>query len=623
MKRREFLLGSIASVFYVACGSDPEQGASEASPIDPPPVEGEPEGTPPAPDGGRELTPTSPPEASDTVFPQGLASGDPRPDRVLLWTRVDPTGAKRPEARELEVSFVIAEDEALTKIVGRGTIKTNADVDHTVRVVPTNLQPGRFYYYRFESEGTTTRVGRTKTAPADSADVPVKFAFCSCQDYIGRYWHSWKALLDEKPDLDFILWLGDYIYESVNDGRFQTPDPDRAITLPDGIDTSEEQDGSRIAASTLADYRALYKAYRSEPLLREVHRLYPFILTWDDHEFADDCWGDHSTSFNELDPATDGFTEEKDTPRRQTATRAFSEYQPADVTYNAKAKFPNDIQIYRQLRYGKHVDIFMTDQRMYRSDHVIPEGPADLPVGKPSKNSSMGSRYVVRKSVFDEREDAARPTLLGTKQKEWFLDAVKKSPATWKVWGNEVQLWQMALKLSDLPSVPYLFSYTVYVNADQWDGFRTERAEILHTLAHAGVQDLVVFTGDIHAFFASEIHIDFDNPAPKPVAVEYVTAGISSASLPALIDKHVPEDSPLRPVAEHFVEGADKTLMTTNPHLRYSDTDAYGFALVDIDASRVEVTFVKLGDPREKTSEGVLGRKKLVTKRGESTIAVV
>lgn len=615
MKRRDFLFGSFASVFLVACGAERNADGSRA-----------PDGAAPskdagAADGGDELVPTSAPEASDAFFPQGLASGDPGPDRVLLWTRIDPVGSKRADAATLAVSFVIAEDEDLTAIIGRGTVETTADADFTVRVVATELEPGRFYYYRFESGGTTTRVGRTKTAPSHDADVAVKLAFCACQDYIGRYWHSWKAFLEVKPDLDFILWLGDYIYESINDGLFQSTGGDRKIDLPDGgIDTSPKQDGSRIAAGSLADYRAIYKAYRSDPLLREVHRLYPFVVTWDDHEFANDCWQDHTTSFSDKDPKTGGVTTEQDTPRRMAASRAFSEYQLLDITYDQNATFPNDIKIYRKLRYGKHVELFMTDQRMYRSDHVVPEGPVDMDVGKPLKNNSFGSRYFVRKSGFDPREAAAKPTMLGAEQKAWFLDAVKKSDATWKVWGNEVQLYQMILQLSDIPSIPAAFSYTAYINCDQWDGYRTERAEILGELSRAGVEDILVLTGDIHAFFAAEIHVDFDNPGAKPIAVEYVTAGISSTSLPALVDNVVPTDSAIRPVVNYFLDGANEALLSTNQHLRHADTDGYGFSVAYIDGDRVEVNFVRLPDPKTKEYRGIIGQQKFVTKRGESRI---
>jgi alkaline phosphatase D len=501
-----------------------------------------------------------------------------------------------------------------------------ASAAHTVRLVPTELEAGRVYYYRFEVGATTTPVGRTKTAPAEGADVPVKFAFCACQDYIGRYYHAWKALLDEKADLDFVLFLGDYIYESVNDARFQSTTPDRAIKLPDGIDTSKAQDQSRIAASTVADYRTLYKTYRKDALLREVHRLYPFVITWDDHEFADDCWQDHSTSFDGQDPVTKGplAGDEKNTPRRTAANRAFFDYQPLDVTYKANLAFPFDIQIYRKIRYGKHVELFLTDQRSYRADHLIPEGKADLAVGKFTNYTMIGSRYFVRKPGFDPKEASAKPSLLGATQKAWFLDAVKKSDATWKVWGNEVQVYQMALDLTKLPGVPdSIFGikpYTVYVNADQWDGFRSERAEILGALTDANVENLLVCTGDIHSFYAAELHVDFDAPKPKPVGVEYVTAGISSASLKGLMEKLIPAGNPLRFVVDAWTGGADKALTESNPHLRYTDTDSYGFALMTIDATKAEATFVHVGDPLKPTSEGVLERTKFVTAVGTNKV---
>lgn len=616
MRRRAFLFSAVASVVYVACGGD--EGSSPEPTLAP-----DASGPDVAPDAGEPVIPTSAQADSDRAFPQGLASGDPRPDRVILWTRVEPQGVGRAEADDVAISFIVARDAALTDIVARGPVTALAAEDHTVRVVPTGLEAGRVYHYRFESAGTTTQVGRTRTAPDPAADVPVKFAFCSCQDYIGRYYHSWRALLEEKVELDFILYLGDYIYESVNDERFQSTNPDREIKLPDGIDTSPAQNRSRIAASTLADYRTLYKTYRKDALLKEVHRLFPFIITWDDHEFADDCWQDHSTSFNELDPITKGFTDERNTPRRTAANRAFFEYQPAEVVYKPNLPFPGDVQIYRQLGWGKHVDLFMTDQRAYRADHLIPEGPADLTVGKFVDNTSIGSRYFVRKAGFDPREAAVKPSLLGDAQRAWFLDAVRKSRATWKVWGNEVQVYQMALELDRLPGIPSAIAYTVYVNADQWDGFRSERAAILQELRGANVQNLLVCTGDIHSFYAAELHVDFAAPTAIPVGVEYVTAGISSASLKALMEKFVAPGSALRSVVDAWTPHADQALLASNPHLRHADTDAYGFALVAIDAAKAEVTFVELGDPRVPTYGGVVGRKRFVTDVGTNKVKVL
>jgi alkaline phosphatase D len=574
MIRRDFLLHSLVTVYAVACGT-------ESSTVTPRPTSPDGDAGPngdSGPEAARALRPTSTPEVSDAWFPQGLASGDPKPDRVVLWTRIDSNAAGRSASDDLTLDFIVAKDEALTQIVAQGSATAKAESDHTVRVIPTGLEPGQYYYYRFESAGNTTRVARTKTAPAPDADVPVKFAFCACQDYVGRLWHSWRALLEEKLDLDFVLFLGDYVYESVNDERFQSESPERQITLPNGIDTSEAQDKSRTAAGTLADYRFLYKTYRTDPLLKEVHRLYPFVTIWDDHEFADDCWQDHTTSFNDKPPP--GVpADEKNTPRRMAANRAFFEYQPVDVFYEASAQFPNDIKIYRQLRFGKHVDLFLTDQRMYRDEHLIPEGPVDALVGKFTANSMIGSRYFPRKSEFDKREALKRPSLLGTTQKAWFLEAVTNSTATWKVWGNEVQMWEMAIELGQFPGIPGFVTYQAYVSADQWDGYRSERRQILGAFARTGLSNLLVLTGDIHAFFASELHVDFDTPTAKPIGVEYVTAGISSSSLEAIMDSFVPMDSALRPVADAWASSADTVLRNTNPHLKFANTNAYGFAL--------------------------------------------
>ncbi len=611
MRRREFLYGTIASVVYVACGQgNPSEPTTGASPTTPPP------------DGGGTPAPgTSTQEASDRVFPQGVASGDPRPDRVVLWTRVEPASVGRAESDDIDVSFVVARDEALTDVVASGTVTATASADHTVRLVPTGLAAGTRYFYRFAASGTTTQVGRTKTAPARDADVPVLFAVASCQDFIGRYYHSWRALLEEQADLDFVLFLGDYIYESVNDKRFQaTPSPDRQITLPDGADVSPAQDRSRIVAATLADYRFLYKTYRSDALLKEVHRRWPFVTTWDDHEFANDCWQDHSTYFNELDPVTKQFTDEKNTPRRTAADRAFFEYLPLDVRYTPNASFPDDIQVYRQLEWGRHVDLFVTDERYYRSDHVIPEGPPNLAVGKPTANSSVGSRYFVRRDGFDPIEAAAKPTMLGNTQKAWLVGAVTASTATWKVWANEVQMYQMAADLGNLPLVPPLLNYGAYVSTDQWDGYRTERAEILGAFQRANVSNLLVCTGDIHSFWAAELHVDFDAPGPKPVGVEYVGAGISSSSLQSVLSSYILADSPLSPIADALTNVLDRAILQSNPHLKYADADSYGFVLVAIDATKADVTFVEVGAPTDPTYRGVIGRKQFRTVAGTSTI---
>lgn len=550
------------------------------------------------------LAPTSAAEVSDKAFPQGIASGDPKPGSVILWTRLD--DVSYPDS--YSVSFVVAKDEALSQVVARGEVMAVPDGDHTVRVKVEGLEPGTVYHYRFAAGATTTKVGRTKTAPAENADVGVRFAFASCQDFVGRRYHAWRALLEEGGDVDFVLFLGDYVYETTGDPRFQTPDAARSITLPDGLLVGETK-----AAKTLADYRSLYRQYRGDESLREAHRRFPFVTIWDDHEFANDCWKDHATDFDDLQG------DEQSTDRRMAASRAWFEFQPVDVTRDAAKRFPEEIVIYRQLRYGKHVDLLLTDQRQYRDDHVIPEGDVAPDVGKIGENTSLGSRNFVLKKGFDPIEAAKKPTLLGATQKAWFLAAMKASTATWKVWGNEVQLWQMALDLSPY-DLPAQYKDKFYFTCDQWDGYRTERREVLEALS--SVSNVVVVTGDIHAFYAAELYVDFDNPK-APMAVEYVTAGISSSSTQEIIGTTVAGSPTLTSLGlAALVPKTNEVLLATNPHLKHSDATANGISVATVSATAFDVMFLNVADVR-KDDYAVTGRTSFRTTSGTNRIEKV
>jgi alkaline phosphatase D len=401
--------------------------------------------------------PSTDPEDQERVFPQGLASGDPSPSSVILWVRVEPESETGP----IDVQFEVATDEAFSSLVAEGDVTVSEDTDHTLRVKVTELSPFTTYYYRFTSRDVISPVGRTKTAPADDADVSVRFAFASCQDFIGRYYHSWKALAAE-PDVDFVLYLGDYIYETNGDPDFQQSTSDRKIDIPDGVALLDD-DPSVKGALTLRDYRGIYKQYRRDPDLRAIHARFPFICIWDDHEFANDAWQDHATDFNEAQG------DEKSPERRHAASQAWFEFQPADVSFEAAADPPDDLKIYRTIRYGKHVELFLTDQRSYRDDHVIPEGaaPTDRPPGAPATvptyaeagktplfpNSEVFSRNFVIKQGFDGIEAYVQPTMLGAAQKQWLIDAMTSSTASWKIWGNQTQLVQMMIDLTsfDIP----------------------------------------------------------------------------------------------------------------------------------------------------------------------------
>jgi alkaline phosphatase D len=562
-------------------------------------------------DGGTTGTvPSSDSNKQRSVYPQGVASGDPTPTSVILWTRVEPEDDHAPS-----VKYQVATDSEFAKVVASGELFADPGADHTVKLKITKLDPGAKYYYRFTALDVYSVTGETKTAPAAASDVPLRFAFATCQDFVGRQYHSWRALVEETKDdpLDFVVYLGDYIYETDGDPSFQTPNADRKIVLPDGLNLG---DGGGKAAQTLEDYRALYRQYRSDEFLQEVHRLYPFVAIWDDHEFGNDCWSDHTTHFNELNG-----NEEKVPEQRQDADRAWFEYTPAEVEYKEGAAYPNDIKIYRKLRFGKHLELFMTDERYYRDDHVIPEGPVNLDVAKFAKNSEIGSRIFVLKKGFDPLEAAKKPTMLGEEQKQWLLDSIKASEATWKIWGSEVQLAQMVANLKSFDTLPDAFRDVFYLTVDQWDGYRTERSEILGELE--SVDNLVVIVGDIHASYASHLYADFDNPSDTPAAVEYTIAGISSFAVAPAAKTTIDGDATLSALGlGPLVDRWDELLREASPHYQYANSSTNGVAIVDLSADKVEVTYVHVADPRE-TAYEIVERQRFRTTAGVKKVEVL
>ncbi len=538
----------------------------------------------------------------DRVFPQGVASGDPKPDSVVLWTRAELPGPAT-------VDYEVATDEAFANVVARGSLDTDDDVDHTVRLKVTELDPGTTYYYRFRADGVVTDWGRTRTAPAPDADVEVTLAFASCQDYNGRYYHAWRALAD-RDDVDFVVFLGDWIYETGADPRFQDVDEERGVTIADGLDLTSE--GGRKAALTLADYRGLYKQYGADADLKRARRLFPFVTIWDDHEFADDCWQDHSTHFAEKEG------DEKNTARRTAANRAWFEFLPVDVAHDPSKSYPDDITIYRSLRFGKHVELFVTDQRSYRDDHLIPEGPTNDAVGKLQKNTILGARQFVYKPAFDELEAATKPTILGADQKRWLLDGLGSSDATWKLWGNQVMHGQLAVDLSDIELLPESFRGVFYITVDQWDGYRSERAEILSAIA--GVDNVVVLTGDLHATYVNELQVDFDAPG-QPVAVEFVCPGISSRSLEEIIERVVEEDDLLSNLGiPAVVPQLDQRAADFGPHVRFVKNRSYGIGWAKVGAGTMDVRILEVDGVTDRTWDGAVTEHRFSVAAGTSRV---
>lgn len=364
MKRRQFLKSTVISAGALALGwgCDSEDGADAATPD---PFRG-------------------PLEDGSAFFPQSVCSGDPKPDRFILWTRVLDAKAKGDVALQFQVGLddqfktvhLLGKDGAIgSDKAGKATAK--ADFDHCVKLRLTGLKPATTYFYRFvlETEGKryVSRTGRTRTAPAADADVKVRFAVVSCQDYNGKVFNTYRQLA--KQEIDFFVHLGDYVYETTGDSSFQDTavrrlqfsDPASAIVFHAGDKAKEFH-----AAKSISNYRDMYRVMRTDPDLQRMHERVPMIAIWDDHEFSDDCHGQTATYF-------DGEKDEKDPARRLAADQAWFEFIPVDFldaptfTFDAKDAFPGKFRIYRDFTFGKHVHLVMTDQRRYRSDHIVPE----------------------------------------------------------------------------------------------------------------------------------------------------------------------------------------------------------------------------------------------------------
>ncbi len=441
MKLGGFITVSVASAGLAGCGGSSNSGDSA------------PGGLPPATGG-------------DWKFPQSVASGDPRPDSILLWTRAVPAASDGVAAVSgkaevtLRLLLTASDNSALLgsnaalngSMLSDVRLPLNPEFDNTIRHKVTGLQPGQTYYYQFVAGDVRSNVGRCKTAPAATADVEqLQFAYLTCQDWSINHWGALGHIAANEK-LDFIVHLGDYIYETVGES-FQTglvESRHDALKLPDG--TFKNGSAGAKYASTLADYRYLYKKYRSDTRLQAVHERFPFIAVWDDHEFTDDAWQDAQTYEGSL--AADG-SHVRQPQRRRSANQAWFEYMPADVSLDTAASGFQNIKIYRDFQFGKLAQLVMTDQRLYRADHVIPEATPNPATGKAL--GSIGTRYMVAQDVFNAAEaqkmaaagaagDAlAATTMLGATQRDWWKSTMKSASATWKLWGNEVSLLRMGL----------------------------------------------------------------------------------------------------------------------------------------------------------------------------------
>ena len=509
----------------------------------------------------RALEPTA---SAPQVFSLSVASGDPTPSGVMLWTRIDPSAFRA----GLPLAFEVAKDARFKQVVARGQVRARdirPESDYTVKLdLNGKLRANTRYYYRLAYGSTPSRTGRCRTASAVGQNLDrLKFGVITCQDYTNGYYGALENLA--KKDIDFVVHLGDFIYETSGDPRFQSlPFPDRAFVLPSGGQVALDLD----------DYRFIYRTYRSDAFLRELLEQHTMIAIWDDHETANDCFWDYE----------DGCVGVPDHPYAAAprdvrnalafdARRAWTEYVPARVTLDEGADDPRQfLKIQRSFSFGKLVDLFMTDERSYR----------DAP---PCGTGDAGQRYATPGCL--EQSDPRR-SMLGTVQRQWLTRGLSRSKAQWKVWGNEV--FQGPLRLTPTDTL------TLYVNLDAWDGFLAERQSIMQELKSAGIENLVVLTGDLHTYIASYLKVDYDrdplNINPNNlVGVELMTPSVTSANLAELLANG---GGPIGEAAQDLgltdINVLEPVIRAANPHIQFFNSSLWGFSTVEFTKSYCEYT---------------------------------
>jgi alkaline phosphatase D len=326
------------------------------------------------------------------IFPQSVASGDPRSDSVVLWTRIEDFERRR---EDLSVTLEVSLNEDFKDILLKKELMAYHEYNHAVKIKIDQLDSYTYYYYRFKYNGIYSNTGRTKTAPLAEEERDIRFAYISCQDYIGRYYNVFAHML-QQDDLDFIVHLGDYIYETNGEPLSQIKGEERQIRFRDQEGTIKF-DGYE-AARSIDNYRQLYQVYRSDPLLQKLHERFPMIAIWDDHEFSDDNYGPNSNYFaNRVD--------EHDIERFHNAQRVYLEYMPMEVGLDASGVMSpesevildddNEVIIYRHFNFGSNLDLILSDYRSYRPDHLIKEDafPATVFADKDTLITNFGDVF--------------------------------------------------------------------------------------------------------------------------------------------------------------------------------------------------------------------------------------
>jgi alkaline phosphatase D len=442
-------------------------------------------------------------------FSLGVASGAPRADGFVLWTRLAPEPLSvNPETPggmrggDVTVAYEIATDPAMRVVVRRGEVAAEQAFAYSVHLDVRGLQPSRPYWYRFMSGDASSRIGRAATLPAPGAALDrLRFGFVSCSNYEHGYFSGYRHLADENPE--FVLYLGDYIYETIEERR---------------PIVRRHSDG--IEAATLPTYRNRYAQYRLDQDLQRLHAEAPALVTWDDHEVQNDYADQWSQWF--VEPA-------RFLLQRAAAYQAFYEHMPVRPILSQ----PNGpiMRVYDRFTFGDLIEISMLDGRQYRSREACYAPP------------NKGGMHLETDASCPERREAGR-SMMGFGQEAWLYAGFAHSKAQWNLIAQDVLMAQYHVKQSDA----FAFS------TDDWDGYPANRARLLMRIQDTHVSNPVVVGGDIHSFFANDLKLDFDDPGSPVVATEFVGTSISSYGPPYDVIAQALPDNP----HVHFFESRQR-----------------------------------------------------------------
>jgi alkaline phosphatase D len=460
-------------------------------------------------------------------FSLGVASGSPLPTAVILWTRIltDPLDAAAMAPVALSVRWEVAEDEAFRKIAAKGVASALPALAHSVHVDAAGLAPGRWYWYRFMLGDAVSPVGRTRTAPApDAMPAHLRLAVASCQHWEFGSFGAHRQIAAAAPDL--VAFLGDYIYEW---GPYRLAHPDKAVRTNESF--------------TLAGYRARHAQYKSDRDLQAAHQAAPWMVTWDDHEVANDYTGEHGARM-----APDFAA------RRAAAYQAFYEHMPIRLAAPGQADYAR-FRIFQRYDWGRLARFHLLDDRQYRADHAC-----------------QPATSVRRRDCADLRDPGR--TMLGSEQEAWLASGLSSSGARWNILAQQTLMAQSSQTKIIGPDDGRFWT-------DGWDGYPMARQRLFEALAKSGAANPLLLSGDVHTFYAAELRGDFYkavSSANPVIATEFCGTSVTSSSRP---------------------QARTQEYVDMNPHIKYGRSDKRGFMLMEVTPAHTVTNFVALEDVRD------------------------